>query len=305
MTRMTLITTLAAAALSCSAMEDSGPLAPAAKEEERSATLEAVDSSEGGVLGRQVDDPVAPGSSMADLSSQTLLIVTTDMDLEVEDFEEALDSIRQIALKAGGHTASSSSRRDDEGLMSGSVEVKIPAKGYGGVLDEISDLGEVQDMRETSQDVTEEYVDLRARLDNSLKLEQRILGLLAESTGTIDDVLHVEKELASVREDIERLEGRKRTLESRISMSTITVDLHEKGAARGGDPTAGQVFGQFMGKVGVVFVASVGVLVTCVVAVAPWAVAAALLALLIVGIVRISRRRKPVVVPAPQPDPAS
>ena len=182
--------------------------------------------------------------------------------------------------------------------MSGSVEVKVPAKGYGGALDEIADLGEVQDMRETSQDVTEEYVDLQARLDNSIKLEQRILGLLAESTGTIDDVLHVEKELASVREDIERLEGRKRYLDSRISLSTITVDLHEKGAARGGDPTAGQVFGQIMNKVGVVFVGSVGILITFVVAVAPWVVSAALLALLIAGIVRITRRKRPAAVPA-------
>lgn len=300
MTRMTIITTLAAAVLSCSAMEDSASLAPAAGEAEHGAAVE-----EAGVLARKIDEPSTGGPSMADVSSTTLLIVTTDMDLEVVDFDEALDSIREIARKAGGHTASSSVRRDDEGLMSGSVEVKIPAEGYGGALDAISDLGEVQDMRETSQDVTEEYVDLQARLDNSLKLEHRILGLLAESTGTIDDVLHVEKELASVREDIERLEGRKRYLDGRISMSTITVELHEKGAARGGDPTAGQVLARFTSKAGVVFVASVGVLVTFVVAVAPWAVAIALLALLVVAIVRLSRRRKPALVPAPQADPAS
>jgi hypothetical protein len=284
---MTIITLVAAAALSCSAMEDATEPAAAFEETERSAKLEV-----------EADDPASRGPSMADVSSQTLLIVTTDVDLEVEDFEDALDSVKEIARAAGGHVASSSVRRDDEGLMSGTVEVKIPAKGYGGALDDIGDLGEVQDMRETSQDVTEEYVDLQARLDNSIKLEQRILGLLAESTGTIDDVLHVEKELASVREDIERLEGRKRYLDSRISMSTITVDLHEKGAARGGAPTAGQVFGRIMDRVGVVFVGSVGVLVTFVVAVAPWLVAASLLALLIVGIVRIARRRKPAAVPA-------
>ncbi|MBW2261494.1 MAG: DUF4349 domain-containing protein [Deltaproteobacteria bacterium] len=298
-TRMLLITTLTSAVLSCSALQDTASAVSAPEEAEKSATFEAADISEGDVLARKVDGAVAAGPSMGDLSSQTLLIVTTDMDLEVEAFDEALDSIKEIARQAGGRIASSSSRRDDEGLMSGTIEVKIPAKGYGGALDEIADLGEVQDMRETSQDVTEEYVDLEARLDNSLKLEQRILGLLAESTGTIDDVLHVEKELASVRENIERLEGRRRYLESRISMSTITVDLHEKGAARGGDPTAGQVFGRIMNKVGVVFVGSVGVLITFVVAVAPWAVAAGLLALVIVLLVRIAHRKKPApVVPA-------
>ena len=304
MTRMTIITLVAAAALSCSAMEDASEPVGAFEETERSATLEV----EGGALGQQAGDPAARGPSMADVSSQTLLIVTTDVDLEVEDFEDALDSIKEIARQAGGHVASSNVRRDDEGLMSGTVEVKIPAKGYGGALDDIADLGEVQDMRETSQDVTEEYVDLQARLENAIKLEQRILGLLAESTGTIDDILHVEKELAAVREDIERLEGRKRYLDSRISMSTISVDLHEKGAARGGAPTAGQVFGQIMDRVGVVFAGSVGVLVTLVVAVVPWAVAAVLLALLVLGIVRLARRKKPIRCPEPaegQPAPAT
>jgi len=287
MTRMTIITMLAAAALSCSAVEDATEPRAELEQTERSASLAG-----------QADDPAAPGGSLADVSSRTLLIVTTDVDIEVEDFDEALDAVRDIAREAGGHVASSSVRRDDEGLMSGTVEVKIPASDHGGALEAIGKLGELQDMHETSQDVTEEYVDLQARLDNSIRLEQRILGLLAESTGTIDDVLHVEKELAAVREDIERLEGRKRYLDSRISLSTITVDLHEKGAARGGDPTARQVFGRIMDRVGVVFVGSVGVLVTFAVAVAPWLVAASLLALLIVGIARIARRRRPAAVPA-------
>ncbi|NIP80972.1 MAG: DUF4349 domain-containing protein, partial [Gemmatimonadetes bacterium] len=79
----------------------------------------------------------------------------------------------------------------------------------------------------TAEDVGEEYVDVQAQVANSRRLEQRLLELLAERTGDLDDVLAVERELARVRERIDRQEGRLRYLRDRVSMSTLTVTVHE------------------------------------------------------------------------------
>lgn len=281
----TIVAAALLAAVSC-ASEDALE-APFIEEEERAAEAVEAAADEG-------PDEIPTGGQSTDLR-----IITATVEMEVEEFEEAMAAIKDIAREVDGRVASSSSRRDDEGLMSGSVEMKIPARRYEEAMRAVSELGEVRDAQETSQDVSEEYVDLEARLDNARRLETRILGLLEASTGTIEDVLYVEKELAAVREDIERIEGRLRFLKSRIAMSTITVELYEKGARWAGEPTAGHVFGGILDKIGIVFVGSLGVLITFVVAVAPWAVAALLVVLVIVAALRLKRKRRKVSAPAP------
>ena len=77
------------------------------------------------------------------------------------------------------------------------------------------------------QDVGEEYVDIEARMANARRLEQRLVELLATRTGKLADVLSVEHELARVRGEIERYEGRLRYLRSRVSVSTLTLSVHE------------------------------------------------------------------------------
>jgi hypothetical protein len=75
--------------------------------------------------------------------------------------------------------------------------------------------------------VSEEFVDLTARTANARRLEERLLELLATRTGKLQDVLSVERELARVREEIERMEGRLRYLKTRTELSTLSVALHE------------------------------------------------------------------------------
>jgi hypothetical protein len=78
-----------------------------------------------------------------------------------------------------------------------------------------------------AEDVGEEFVDLTARAANGRRLEERLLDLLGSRTGRLQDVLAVERELARVREEIERLDGRLRYLRTRAAMSTLSVTVHE------------------------------------------------------------------------------
>ncbi|MGE0555392.1 MAG: DUF4349 domain-containing protein, partial [Gemmatimonadales bacterium] len=79
----------------------------------------------------------------------------------------------------------------------------------------------------SSQDVGEEYVDIEARIGNARRLEERLVIMLATRTGKLEEALAVERELARVRESIERLEGRLRYLGARVAESTITIELYE------------------------------------------------------------------------------
>ena len=78
-----------------------------------------------------------------------------------------------------------------------------------------------------SQDVTEEYVDLEARIRNKREEEKRLLKHLADSTGKLEDILAVEKELSRVRGEAEQMEGRLRFLADRAELSTVTIEASE------------------------------------------------------------------------------
>jgi hypothetical protein len=227
------------------------------------------------------------------VQGKTYRILNTSVDMVVKSFHESLASVKKIVDESEGQVASTESHRDDDGHTSGTVEVKIPADRYEKALKKIQQLGEVRSMNEKSEDVTKEFVDLQARLGNARALEKRILTLLETHTGKIEDVLNVEKELASVREKIEELEGQKRYLENRIQFCTITVHMAEKGAAWGGEITAKEILKQVIGKIGIVFVGSLGILIVAVVGAVPWAVALALLAVVIREIIRRRKKAKP------------
>jgi hypothetical protein len=88
-------------------------------------------------------------------------------------------------------------------------------------------LGKVEAVNVTAEDVGEEFVDVQARMTNARRLEARLIDLLARRTGKLGDVVDVVHELARVREEIERYEGRLRYLRSRIAVSTLTLTVHE------------------------------------------------------------------------------
>ena len=83
-----------------------------------------------------------------------------------------------------------------------------PSARYDDALGSLGPLGKVETATTNSEDVGEEFVDVRARVANARRLEDRLVGLLATRTGKLPDVLAVERELSRVREDIERYEGR-------------------------------------------------------------------------------------------------
>lgn len=153
------------------------------------------------------------------------IISTGHLQLEVDNVPSAINIITNITLQQGGFISGSSVNGYEE-RKSGQVTVRVPQKNFHAAVEQIEALGTVKSRNIQGQDVTEEYIDNTARLDNLKKQENRLSEIL-KMANTVKDVLEVEKELERVRGEIERLTGRMNYLEQSIEMSTISVDINE------------------------------------------------------------------------------
>ena len=174
----------------------------------------------------QASQPVAPG----------MVIRNGDVSVEVDSVELAMDRLRQLASALGGYVGNVSTHTGEHEVRSATLELKVPAARFDDAMSGMAPLGKVERSTATAQDVGEEFVDLTARVENARRLEARLVALLAQRTGKLEDVLAVERELARVREEIERYEGRLRFLSSRVATSTVVATVHEKMPVIAGQP---------------------------------------------------------------------
>jgi hypothetical protein len=168
----------------------------------------------------------APGANARPVIPQ-MIIRTGTATVRVDSLEKAMAQVEQLARRLGGYVANTSVQSGSENVRQASMELKIPAERWGQALGGLKPIGKLESQQTTTEDVGEEFVDVTARMANARRLEARLVELLGTRTGKLDDVLAVERELARVREEIERYEGRLRFLRTRAAVSTLTVQLHE------------------------------------------------------------------------------
>jgi hypothetical protein len=164
-----------------------------------------------------------PGS--ADLARK--IVYTVSLDLIVKDTGEAFESVQQIAEEMGGFVADSNLWRDQD-HQRGSMTVRVPAERLDEAVTMFRALAvEVESQQLDSQDVTEEYVDLEARLENERRTERELQELLESRSerGKTADILEVHRELSLVRSQIEQIQGRLNYLENLSSMATVRIGL--------------------------------------------------------------------------------
>jgi hypothetical protein len=166
----------------------------------------------------------------------TMVIRNGQAFIEVDKVDPAILRIRQLTAQVGGYITNSSISGGRDQIRQATLEIKIPAPKYDEAVGSLSTIGKVETVNSTAQDVGEEFVDVTARMSNARRLEDRLITLLSTRTGKLDEVLRVERELARVREEIERYEGRLRYLSSRAAMSTLTITVHEPAPILGNNP---------------------------------------------------------------------
>jgi hypothetical protein len=156
--------------------------------------------------------------------------ITVETSVSVADIGVASRAVRELVAQHGGYVGEARSSGDDEARWA-SFEVHVPVPRLGAFRDGVAALGEVSSDAEKAEDVTEQRADIKARLGNSRAEEKRLLELLDKRTGSLADVVAVEKELAGVRETIERMEAQERVLEGQIASATVKIQLSTRHAA--------------------------------------------------------------------------
>jgi len=173
---------------------------------------------------------VAEKSGSLDPVLDRKIIRDANLTIEVNSTIEAQRQITSIAESHGGFVvATEAKQRENAEPAKRTVDIKlvlrVPSADFNSTLDQIEKLATNLPQRNvSSQDVTEEFIDLEARSKTQKALELQFLEIMKQAN-KVADALEVQRQIAEVRTEIEKLEGRKRFLENRSSLSTITVNI--------------------------------------------------------------------------------
>jgi anti-sigma factor RsiW len=185
-------------------------------------------------------------------SSDRKVIRAGEIAVEVDKFDDAARRVLTVAEAAGGFVADSS-YDESGGVPRGVFVVRVPANRFAETVRQLEQLGAVQRRHISGQDVTEEFIDLEARVRNLERQEARLLTFLDRAT-KVPDLLAVQQEVSRVRGDIERLKGRMTFLSNRVDLATVRAQISQKPKKRSDglwdlDRTIGRIQAAFVGSV--------------------------------------------------------
>ncbi|MET8529819.1 DUF4349 domain-containing protein [Micromonospora sp. NPDC005172] len=245
------------------------------------------------------------GAGAPDLRvDQRAIIYTGSMRVQVTDVDAAAREVSALVTRAGGFVGGDQ-RRSAEADAVAELQLRVPAARFSGVVEEVAKLGRQQSREINTQDVTEETVDLEARIITQRARVDSARRLLARAN-SIADLVSLENELGRREADLASLEAKKRRLADLTALSTITVALAGPAAKTSEEKNE---TGFLVGLKGgwKAFATSMTVLLTVLGALLPWLVAVGV-PLAVVLLVLRRRRRSPAQtaeISAPQPVPAA
>lgn len=165
------------------------------------------------------------------------LVRTATIELSAADVGKAVNQARDIAITEGGYSGREEVRKE-----SATLTLRIPSDQFDKALGDLSGLGKVTSLDQSSDDVTEKVVDLDSRIATQRASVDRVRALLAQA-GTVDEIVRIEGELTNRESDLESLEQRRQALGGQVAMSTVTIRISKSDVA----PVVRQETGGFVG----------------------------------------------------------
>jgi hypothetical protein len=239
--------------------------------------------------------PVPPGGGPSPIVPGGPRIVrTADLRVKVAKggFGSAFDRVASVAAANGGFVSTSSTATSG-GVPSGDLTVRVPSDRFDSVRQALAGLGKVEAESIRGEDVSGQLVDFDARL-KSLQAQEDALRTLVSQAKAVGDVLSVQSNLFSVRQQIEQLKAQQANLDQAASLATIQVSLFEPGAPSPAPPVDDRSLAHSFARARDGMVAVLGGMVVVV----GWLVPVATLGLLVWGATRLRRPRPPAQVPA-------
>jgi len=173
---------------------------------------------------------------MADPASPAIpqkIIKEASLRFETNDLQDTFNQI-QTAIAANKASIQNDSEGKDYDNVYRYLTVRVPSQNFDSFINAISKGVSYFERKDiTSQNVTEQYIDLTTRLKTKRKLEERYLQILQKAT-KISEILEIEKQISAIREEIEAKEGQLKYLESRVSESTVTIEFYKTIAQKEG-----------------------------------------------------------------------
>ncbi|NET61106.1 MAG: DUF4349 domain-containing protein [Symploca sp. SIO2E6] len=175
----------------------------------------------------ETDDNIPSSQTSQPPQAAPQLAKTAAISLEVKSIEETLKTISQLVKQQQGdilRLEDNSSRRREA-----SMEIRVPQDRLETTLDALADLGTVESRSITAEDVSNQLVDVQARLRNLRKTEDSLLKIM-DRAGSMSDTLKVAQELSNIRQSIEQIDAQLKNLTNRVAYSTITLNLQSSTA---------------------------------------------------------------------------
>ncbi|ALS21359.1 MULTISPECIES: DUF4349 domain-containing protein [Paenibacillus] len=232
---MALSAVLAALLAGCSASNDPAASSSSAasghnQAADAKASPGAVADSQANTAGRASEGQEAGGpaaeTALAAEPFSRKIIYTANLVMQVENYEEA-ESRVQEAVKQSGAYILQFNENTSSSEKYGIFTIKVPANGFQSLLDLLEKINPSMQKNMQGQDVTEEYVDLTARLKAKQVMEGRLVAFMEKAEKT-DELVAFSNELGKVQEEIERIQGRMRYLEQNVAYSTIELRITQK-----------------------------------------------------------------------------
>jgi hypothetical protein len=211
-------------------------VAPAADQ----AATEQDQSAQAAPAGKAGSTDAASQVRLVDLGNR--IVRTANVDLEVGEgrlnatINQATDVVRQAK---GIYVGSSTSVPSGE-PASGQVTFRVPVDAFEPVLRELKGLGTYRGEKSSTEDVTNQYIDLNGQLA-AWRAQERVYLRLLDRARSVTDVIAVQNQLQQVQSNIERLQGQLNYLEDQSSFSTIVLQVSEPGAAGPAGEPAGRL----------------------------------------------------------------
>ncbi|MMZ53739.1 hypothetical protein D1872_155400 [compost metagenome] len=161
-----------------------------------------------------------------------MMVYQAELGLNVKDFATSQKSLTQLVEKMNGYIVEASSYNQGEGdsLLNGDFRIRIPNTKFNTFLEETEKLAlKVTNRTIQGRDVTEEYIDLEARLASKQVLEKQLLGFMKNAQKT-SDLLQIAQDVNKVQTEIEQLKGKMKYLKNQSDFATITIHMTESKA---------------------------------------------------------------------------
>lgn len=156
-----------------------------------------------------------------------MIVRTANLTVTTKEFEKARPAVEEILKRHRGYVGEMNVDTPTSSARSLTATLRVPAEQLEATLADLKGLGRVEKESQNGEEVTQQYVDLEARLKNSRNTEQRLVQLQRERTGKLSDVLSVENQISRVRGEIEQMEAQRKEMRNQVDYATLNLTVSE------------------------------------------------------------------------------